>query len=384
MTILGRYLTRVFISQLLLVLISAVALLQLFEVMSEADDLLADLGGTGGVIVKFTLLRLPILVTFLLPFSSLIAGILAFGRLHRSSELVAMQALGMAFPQILLLLLPCMIGLVGLHFVVNDQLTPRATRMLAAWEASVKTPSPNDIVLWIRDGDNIVSVGAIEENGQRLKHLVIFDRDGQGNLVKQAVAEEAGFDGETWWLRGIDELGIRPRASHPPVLIERLPWRTTLRPDVVHDLAAPPDALSITEISQLLDMPDVSSRPRHVYQIWWHKSFTVPLASLFMVVLATASVRGLQRQGGAVLNAMIGFAGAFLYFVSDGMLTALGEAGSMPPMIAAWLPLLLLALAAGAVLFWVTMPRGKRRSLSRLEAEQPSLFFGLSNPRIKR
>lgn len=373
MTILGRYVTRVFLSQLLLVLISAVSLLQLFEVMSEADDLLADLGGTGSVILKFSLLRLPILVTFLLPFSTLIAGILAFGRLHRSSELVAMQALGMALPRVLLLLLPCMLGVVGLHFFVNDQLSPPATRMLTAWEAETKSRQPNDIALWLHDGEDIVSIGEIEDGGQRLKHLVIFHRDDDGNLIRQATAEQVHFDGDNWWLEGINQLRIQPKAEQTPILVDRELWKTELRPDVIHDLAAPADALSIAEISSLLSLPDISSRPAHVYRIWWHKSFAVPLASLFMVVLATASVRSLQRQGGAVLNAMIGFAGAFLYFVSDGVLTALGEAGSVPPVIAAWLPLLLLALAAGFVLLWVTMPRGRRKAASlRLDLQKPS------------
>lgn len=362
MTILGRYVTRVFLGQLFLVLISAVALLQLFDVMSQADDLLADLGGGISVILKYSMLRLPILVTFLLPFSTLIAGLLAFGRLHRASELVAMQALGMPFPKILSLLLPSMLVLVGLHFLINDQLTPRATRMLAAWEEEVTTRKSNDIALWLRDGSDIVSIGQIVDQGRLLEDVVIFRRNENGNLIKQAMVQQARFDGEAWWLEGIDDLQIQPNAKQTPSLIPRQSWTTDLRPDVVHDLATPPNALSINEISRLLSLPKITSRPLHVYRIWWHKSFAIPLASLFMVVLATASVRGLQRQGGVVVNALIGFAGAFLYFVADGVLTALGEAGSINPALAAWFPLLFLALTATAVLFWVTMPRGRRRA----------------------
>ena len=108
--------------------------LQLFDVMSQADDLLADLGGGLSVILHYSLLRLPILVTFLLPFSVLIAALLTFGRLHRYSELVAMQALGMPLSKILALLLPSMLALTFLHFLISDQLTPPAARTLASWE----------------------------------------------------------------------------------------------------------------------------------------------------------------------------------------------------------------------------------------------------------
>ncbi|MGI9492856.1 MAG: LptF/LptG family permease [Geminicoccaceae bacterium] len=361
MSILGRYVTRIFIGQLSLVLISAVAMLQLFDVMSQADDLLADLGGGVSVVLHYSLLRLPILVTFLLPFSVLIAAVLTFGRLHRHSELVAIQALGMPFLKILSLMLPFMLLLVFLHFMISDQLTPRATRTLAAWEENVTIRKPNDIALWLHDGQDLVSINNIEDNGKQLAGVVIFRRDTEGNLVKQASAERASFAEDGWWLHHVDELAIRPTAKSGEQSTHRQRWATKLQPDVVEDLATLPNALSTAEIRRLLNLSEITSRPLHVYQTWLHKNFAVPLSSLFMVALATASVRGLQRQGGAALNALIGFGGAFLYFIVDGVLTALGEAGSVSPAAAAWLPLLFLATTAGAVLYWVTMPKGRRK-----------------------
>ncbi|MGI9449496.1 MAG: LptF/LptG family permease [Geminicoccaceae bacterium] len=365
MSTLGRYLTRIFIGQLSLVLISAVAMLQLFDVMSHADDLLADLGGGVSVILHYSLLRLPILVTFLLPFSVLIAAVLTFGRLHRHSELVAIQALGMPILRILSLSLPIMLLLVFLHFMISDQLTPRATRTLTEWEENVTIRKPNDIALWLRDGQDLVSINSIEDDGKQLKGIDIFRRDTEGNLVKQASAESASFTEEGWWLHHVDSLAVRPAAKHGEQRINRQRWATNLQPDLVEDLATLPNALSTAEIRRLLNLPGITSRPLHVYRTWLHKSFAVPLSSLFMVALATASVRGLQRQGGVALNALIGFGGAFLYFVVDGVLTALGEAGSISPAAAAWLPLLFLAFAAGAVLYWVTMPRGRRKTKRR-------------------
>lgn len=364
MSILGRYVTRIFLGQLMLILFCAVALLQLFDVMSEADGLLADLGGGASVILRYSLLRLPILVSFLLPFSVLIAATLTFGRLHRSSELVAIQALGKPIPGILLLLLPSMLLVAFLHFLINDQLKPPTTRMLAEWEQQAEPAEPHAIALWLRDGENIVSIGRIEEDGRQLEDLVIFRRDAEGNLVEQATAERARHDVTGWQLENIKPLEVRPTTNLAARAIPHQAWETGLDPAIVNDLAALPDALSVHELRRLLEHKDVTSRPLHVYETWLHKSFAIPLSSLFMVVLATASVRGLQRQGGTVLNALIGFGGAFLYFVTDGVLTALGEAGAITPFLAAWIPFLLLALVAGSVLFWVTMPRGRRKAMS--------------------
>ena len=361
MSTLGRYLSGLFIGNLLLVLTSAVALLQLFDLMSVADDLLKDLGGGFSVVLRYTLLRLPILVTFLLPFSVLLAALLSFGRLHRQSELVAIQAIGLPFSKILLMLLPTILTVAFLHFLISDQLTPRAHQTLVEWQNSVKDRKPDDIALWLRDGNDLVSIGAIEDGGKRLDDVVIFRRDQNGNLVAQIEADRAVYEKQAWQLFGVDDLGVRPTAERAPATIDRQPWDTRLLPDLVQDLAAPPNALSIVKLRRLLQHPEVGSRPLHVYRTWLHKNLALPLAPLFMVVLATASVRGLQRQGGVVLNAMVGFGGAFLYFVADGVMQALGEAGSVPPALAAWLPLVVLALMAGAVLAWVTMPRGRTK-----------------------
>ncbi|MEM8949368.1 MAG: LPS export ABC transporter permease LptG [Pseudomonadota bacterium] len=362
MSILGRYLSVIFLGQLVLILISAVALLQLFDVMSVADDLLKDLGGGFQVILRYSLLRLPVLVTFLLPFSVLIAALMTFGRLHRHSELVAIQALGLPFLRVLLLLLPVMLLIALLHFLISDQLTPRANRALADWQTSVEPHKEGDIALWLRDGDHLVSIGAIENDGRLLRDIVIFKRDGDGNLAAQTEAVDAVYEQGAWQLRDAKELAIRPNAERAEEAIGRQPWETGIQPSLVKDLSAPPNALSNRRLKRTLDHPEIGSRPEHVYRTWLHKSFALPLSSLFMVALATASVRGLQRQGGVVLNALVGFGGAFLYFVADGVLQALGEAGSVSPALAAWLPLAILALASALVLYWVTAPKGGRRS----------------------
>ncbi len=361
MSILSRYLSRIFIGQLLMIMFCAMALLQLFDLMSNADDLLRDMKGQSHVLLRYTLLRLPDLITFITPFSVLLAALMAFGRLHRHSELVAMQAAGRSVTQIVLMLLPALLAVSFLHFLVSDQLTPRTNRALADWLAASETRKSNDVALWLRDGDHLVSIGKIEDDGRRLEDVVIFKRTESGSLNAQTKAKNAQFDRGAWWLNEVSDLTAIPGTSPSEAQISRQPWHTGVQPGLVQDLAVAPNALSIARLKRVLDHPEVGSRPMHVYETWLHKSFSQPLVSIFMAALAAASVRGLQRQGGVVTNALVGFGGAFLYFVADGVLQALGEAGSVRPALAAWLPLVLLASIATAVVTWVAAPRGRRK-----------------------
>lgn len=366
---LARYLARLFIGHLLLIMISAVALLQLFDLMSTADDLLQDMEGQSNVLLHYTLLRLPDIVTFITPFSVLLAALMTFGRLHRHSELVALQAIGWPFPVIVIMLLPTLAIVAFLHFVVSDQLAPRTNRALTDWLAASETREPGDVALWLRSDDDLVSIGAIEDDGRRLQDVVIFERNDSGNLTAQMRADHALFHDDGWSLHWITGLEVEPEASVPEQTIISEPWKTSLQPSLVKDLAAPPNTLSIAKLRRVLDHPEVGSRPMHVYETWLHKSFATPLASLFMVSLAAASVRGLQRQGGVILNALVGFGGAFIYFVADGMLQAFGEAGSVSPALASWLPLVILATVSGLVLYWVVIPQGRRRAAAMPSAD---------------
>ncbi len=366
---LARYIARLFIGHLILIMVSAVALLQLFDLMSSADDLLQDMEGQSNVLLHYTLLRLPDIITFITPFSVLLAALMTFGRLHRHSELVALQAIGWPFPMIVFMLLPTMLIVAFLHFLVSDQLTPRTNRALADWLSASETKEPGDIALWLRSDDDLVSIGSIEDDGRRLLDVVIFERDDGGNLTAQMRADHALYQDDGWSLHWITGLEIEPAASVPEQTIISEPWQTSLQPSLVKDLAAPQNALSISKLRRVLDHPEVGSRPMHVYETWLHKSFAAPLASLFMVALAAASVRGLQRQGGVVLNALVGFGGAFIYFVADGMLQAFGEAGSVSPALAAWLPLAILATVSGLILYWVVIPQGRRRAAAMPTAD---------------
>jgi lipopolysaccharide export system permease protein len=365
---LGRYVGRIFAGQLLLVLLSAAALLQLFDLMSNIDGVIEDLGGGPGAMLRYTLLRLPTLLTFLLPFSVLIAAIMTLGRLHRHSELVAFQAIGLAFPRILLMFAPVVAVAAVAHFLINDQLTPRTSRMLDQWQASAD-PEAAGTPVWLKDGADLISIGSVRDQGLELVDIVIFRRDQAGNLEAQLSAGRAVFENGGWTLGRVDRMQILPAAEHriDPPGADR--WEPALDPTLLEDMAAPPTELSLGRLSALLQSGDTGSRPPHVYRTWLQKNLALPFSSFFMVVLAAASVRSLQRQGGMVLNALIGFGGAFLYFVADGVLLAFGEAGTVPPAVAAWAPLLVLTAVAGGVLYWITRPRGRRRAKNRYVAE---------------
>jgi lipopolysaccharide export system permease protein len=69
-----------------------------------------------------------------------------------------------------------------------------------------------------------------------------------------------------------------------------------------------------------------------------------------MVLLAAPVAQSMQRQGGMVRGLALGVVLGFLYFVTDGFVLTLGEAGALPPVVAAWSPALLFGIVGSATL----------------------------------
>ena len=60
-----------------------------------------------------------------------------------------------------------------------------------------------------------------------------------------------------------------------------------------------------------------------------------------MPLLAAIAAFAHHRQGSSVLTIVWGITLGFLFIIVDNMILAMGQFGSLPPFVAAWLPLLL-------------------------------------------
>jgi lipopolysaccharide export system permease protein len=60
-----------------------------------------------------------------------------------------------------------------------------------------------------------------------------------------------------------------------------------------------------------------------------------------MPLLAAIAAFAHHRQGSAVLTIVWGITLGFLFIIIDNMILAMGQFGSLPPFVAAWLPLIL-------------------------------------------
>lgn len=351
--VISAYMTRMFLSRCLAVLVALAALLQLLDLLDAASVVL-ERGGGALDIGYYVLLRLPVMVERIVPLAVLIGSLATLWALAQNNEVVAMRSAGLTPYQLLGALLPAAVAVAVFHLILSDQIAPRAERaFLSWWTATTPAAERQDDgkPLWFRVGESVVTAQRMEDEGQRLLDVRIYTRDPMGRVVERLTADEAAYMDPGWVLRGATRVDLRGEAQVER--IAELDWPVRLHPANVVELTRPIESIPLMRLRSILRGDWAGKQSPTYYETRLHETYSGPLASLVMLLLAAPVAHGMRRRGGAQGSLALGVIIGLLFLLTDGLMAALGQAGVMPPALAAWAPTLFFAAVGGAILVHV-------------------------------
>jgi len=306
------------------------------------------------VVIAMALLQLPDLGQKLMPFAVLLGGVLAFVRLSRNQELVAVRAAGMSAWDFLA---PPLAVAAGLGIVVVLVVTPISSRMLAQFsaleakyikgEASQLSISPNG--LWLRQGDetqqSVIHALRVTNQGVHLESVVVFLYAARDRFVGRVDAKSAQLVAGVWkltdaWVSGADGTPAHHASYDLP---------TTLTPVQIQESFAPPYTLSFWELPGFIRAAQNAGFSAVRYQLYLYSLLALPALFAAMVFMAASFSVRVGRGGGLIRVALISaLAGFGIYFFSE-FARALGQSGILPVALAATAP------ATAAILIGMTL-----------------------------
>ncbi|MGH7023778.1 MAG: LPS export ABC transporter permease LptG [Caulobacteraceae bacterium] len=343
----SAYLTRIMAVRTLAATVALIGLLQLIDLLERTNDILARGGAIE--ILRYMALRLPYLFEQVAPFAVLAGALFTFSQLARNSELVVMRISGLSLLQIFRRTLPVALAVAVLDLVVADQVTPRAEQALATWWAASAPGSAAHASAprWFRIDGNVVLVRAAAPSGRVLRGVSIYDRDAQKQLYRRIVAQTATWDGREWRLADATVTDLRQDHADS-MTVGTMDWPTTLRPsDTARLFAGSYEMTSEAAYRSLFGKGPVNQSPSE-FQTRLYRTLAEAMAPIIMLLLALPTALGYARSN-RTIPVIFGLCFGLLYLVADGVLTAMGETGVLPPWAAAWgAPV---AFAAGAVTY---------------------------------
>ena len=346
------YMARLFLTRSAAVLVSLVLILMTLDLLGQSGKILGVPGNGDADLWRYVGLRIPNLISFLLPFSVLLGALVTLTGLNQHSEVVSMKAAGLSAHQILAPMIAASIVVALALFAFNELVVVRSTRIVNAWSDADFHPIPPDSGMmsniWVREGDDLIHAAQVGGRGSAttLHGVTIYVR--KAGAITNIIDADRGVQVRGGWrlekVRRFD-VGTNSQSRQPDVIalagVE--PNRFTLAKidPTEHDFIA---------LRGSIDELEAAGRPSDEARTgWWHK-ISGPLSTLLMPLLAATAAFGLARSGKVLLRATIGMALGFAYFVADNFSLALGNVGAYPPFLAAWAPFLLFLLIGEFVL----------------------------------
>ena len=342
-----------------LAIISAVILLVQFVDLSRSIGIRADV--SAGDLFGLTLLKSPSVIQLMLPFTFLFGVGGAFVALNRSSQLVAMRAAGLSAWRFIrpAALAAFVAGVLAVTLInpVSAALNARFEADRAKIMANYLGDVPKDI--WLRQGDErtqmvIHARGRDTVQGEvRLHDVSLFvyqkNKAGQPEFRRRLEADEAVLRPGFWQLKNVREA----TAGESSVQSDSLTIRSTLDSEQAVERFASPEAIAFWRLPEAIRSTEQAGFSASGYRLRFQQLLSEPILFAAMAILAAAFSLRLARLGGLAGLAGAGVALGFVIFFFNQFSGALGRAGIIPQVAAAWAPALV-ALLAGLTLLCYT------------------------------
>ncbi len=312
-------------------------LMELFRRTSGKADIGIDL------VLKMFLFRFPNFFQEILPFILFFAAIIAFWRLNRNQELLIIRASGVSIWQILTPLAgtALLIGLIDL-LVINSfsaRMLDKFYNLENKYIYQEQTPfSISKNGFWLRetlkDKQVILHATHFDAKAQTLYNVSAYAFDEDDRFIERFDAKQGILtDGHLQLNHGWHLL-----KDGFPEQFTTHQLNTTLSVNSIQESFSDPKTLTFYSLRSYAKLLETSGLSATQYFMQWHTLLARCIWLAVMVVLAATFSMAPLRSGGTVRLLIGGISITFLlYFLRD-MTYALGSAGNLPPLLAAWVP----------------------------------------------
>lgn len=345
--IIGFYILRHYLFWLVITTFTFAVFLLMGDMIETGR--IAAKGGAWYGAIPLSLLRLPSLLTLLMPFVILIATMICLLRLSERRELIIMRMGGLPAWQFLSPIILC-VGVLGVGQITI--LDPLAATGLRTYQNNYTTQiarpefSFSESGVWLHESDGegsrILRAKHINTfQSQAVLSDVIFRLlDRQDNYLYRIEARTARLRGKQWQLT--QARIIRPGAQSVEHDIWQLP--TNLDVDDLNHYYRPSENLVLWQLPAYIETAKAKGADTKEHIVRLHQLLATPITLIAMVLLAacfsipTARVLSSSRVVGFTIASGIAF-----YLIST-MALKLAETNLAWPALAAWLPSVLVIL----------------------------------------
>lgn len=295
------------------------------------------------------LLNLPAVIVMTIPMGVLLATVMTLNRLSLSSEITVMRACGIGLNRIAKPIFIFAIVMALSSFYINEKIVPVMTQQstkLALWALEQKhVPDGKENFVFKESGDNgvlkrLFYVGLSKK--KTLYNVTVLDNSKEGT-IQVLQAREGHTTPQGWEF----EKGATYTVANDGQVLNTTLFDTSVVKFGL-DLSKTENKnlakeKNFAQLLKYLSSSDISQADRQIYTIELFDKIALPITTIVFVLLGVPlaiTPPRVRYNRGFLFSILIIFA----YYVVRALSLSFGEAGSLTPFLAAWLPNLVLTV----------------------------------------
>ena len=289
------------------------------------------------------LLNLPSVIVLTIPMGVLLSTVMTLNRLSLSSEITVMRACGIGINRIARSIFIFAVVMSLSCFIINESLVPVMTRQakdLALWalgQKNIPDGKENFVFKELNDTGSLKRlfyVGSCED--KTLYNITVLDNAKDGTL-KVLQAKEGHTSPEGWiFEKGATyTIGKRGQVLNTALFeTSTVQFGLDLTKEMNKNLAREKNYINLLKY---LKKPDLDPKDKQAYTIELYDKVALPITTIVFVLLGVPlaiTPPRVRYNRGFLFSILIIFA----YYIFRALSISFGEAGSLMPFFAAWLP----------------------------------------------
>jgi len=318
------------------------------DLLFEIADLMIERGVSLWVVSRLFIYKLPGVVVLTLPMASLLAALLTFSRLSSQSEIIAMKAAGIAFQRILRPVIAASVVVSIFAIFMNESIVPlsnKAADNIFRFEVAGEQPSLLKEQIFLRDEQGgqlkrVVYIAKLFQNRGEMQDILIQDFE-EGAMSRITNAEKAYWKEGKWFLEDGKTFEVAKSGKVDLLFsFETQEMPQLLEPAKIARASRDPDEMSALELREYINIMEKQGANTAPLRVMFHLKLSLPWACVILALLGSSLGVRPHRTGsgvGLAVSVMV----VFVYYVLMSFFKSFGEAGYLPPLVAAWMPNLL-------------------------------------------
>ncbi len=338
MSILFKYIARDIIKYFLIVLAAVIGIYIVVEFFEKIDNFY-EVGLSIGRALYYFFLKIPLMVTQVMPVCILLAVIIALGLMNKNKEIIALRSGGIGvyyilFPVLSVGCLACIF-----QFLLSETIVPITySEADKIWIGEIKRQSmvvSREKNIWIRGKNKIIHIKYYNADTKKIYGITLNKFNSDFSMRGRVDAQKGVFKQDRWLLYDIMEQSFEKeegivKVSFHDKRVENL----GILPNDLRHVIKKSDAMNFIELLKYVRKVEAEGYNPASYRVDLYAKFTNPFICIILCIVGVgiAIKKGIREDMQA--NIVYGIGAAFLYFISHSFCLSLGYGEILPPLIA--------------------------------------------------